>query len=58
MKRQRHVAAEREAVNDGAAAGTVAHLVEKSGHIGYRERFAVGGGVGGTIELAVAAHVP
>ena len=42
MKRQRYVAAEREAADDGAAAGAVANLVEKSGHVGYCKRFAVG----------------
>lgn len=40
MKRQRYVAAEREAADDGAAAGAVANLVEKSGHVGYCKRFA------------------
>ena len=56
VERQRHVAAEREAADDGLAAA--ADVVEQSRHVGDGVGFAVEIRVGRVVGLAVAAHVP
>src|SRR4051794_8604579 len=55
IERQRHVAAEREPADDRRAR---ADFIEQCGHVGDRQRLAVGDGIGRIIGPAVAAHVP
>src|SRR5262247_2447926 len=52
---ERHVAAEREAADDGAFFATG---VEDRGDVGDSKRFRVGGGIFRVGALAVAAHIP